>query len=241
MAHAAWSHRTLARLALLGTCQGQSIVSVYHFEATPVRDPTLTSDTIARQWADDVAEDWETNCKAAWLAIHTADYSLINIQSQVLQRPSQVDRALTPTDRTPGTPVVGAITGPVDDMTTAVVIKWRSDVAGKAHRGRTYVGPLSDAMADAGRLASGYVAGFTAYITVMQNRYTGASALFSDANLTIYSRPYNSGEYRYVKGSGPSMQIVIPPDYNGDSTNVIGGNVDLVLRTQRRRQLGVGS
>ncbi len=241
MAHAPWGHNTLMRLAVQGVCQGQSIVAVHHFEAPGAVDSTLVTDALARSWAASVATDWHSNCKSAWLAPHTADYTLLNVQSQVLQRPGQRDHVLSPTDLTPTVPIVGGIAGTADDLTTAGVIRWRTDIAGKSHRGRTYIGPLGDVQTDVGRIATGSQAAFTAYATVMINRYTGASPIFTGANLTIYSRPYDSGEYRYVKGSGAAMEIVVPPDYDGNSTFVIGGSLDPVARTQRRRQIGVGS
>ena len=70
------------------------------------------------------------------------------------------------------------------------------------------------------------------------NALAGSNLAF---RLTIYSRPYNHLEYGYATGHNPSRTWYYPPDYDGDSTNVIAGTVDPTIRTQRRRQLGVGS
>jgi hypothetical protein len=59
--------------------------------------------------------------------------------------------------------------------------------------------------------------------------------------LTVYSRPYNHLDYGYVTGSGPNRVFFYPPDYAGNSTNIIGYSVDSILRSQRRREIGVGS
>src|SRR5262245_5609621 len=122
MAHGPWGARALARLSIIGSCQGQAIVGVHHFEAPGTVDIPPLSDAAAQSWADSIASDWNTNCKAAWLGAHTNDYTLLNLQSQVLERNGQINHVLTPTDRTPSSPVVGTIGAPADDMTTAIVL-----------------------------------------------------------------------------------------------------------------------
>ena len=241
MVHGVWAHNTLMRLAILGVCQGQNVVGVHHMEATGTQEGVFTDDESRRSWADGIAADWNTNCKSAWLGAHTSDYTLLSLQSQVLERPTLYEHKLTPTDRTPSSPVVGTIGAPADDMTTSVVIKWRSTLAGKSHRGRSYIGPLSDTQSDQGRLVTAQTTLYTAYLNVMISRYTGASPLFVGANLTIYSRPYDTGDYQYVRRGPSGLEIVTPPDYAGNSTFVTNGALDSILRTQRRRQIGVGA
>ena len=75
----------------------------------------------------------------------------------------------------------------------------------------------------------------------MVNRYTGAGASAGKWNLTIYSRPYNQGEYQYTVRDSTGLRVVSPPDYAGNSTFVTVGAVDNIGRVQRRREIGVGS
>jgi hypothetical protein len=60
-------------------------------------------------------------------------------------------------------------------------------------------------------------------------------------NLTIYSRPYDNPHGDYVKRVGGTLTVVSKPDYAGNSNFVIAHSVDGILRSQRRRQVGVGA
>jgi hypothetical protein len=241
MAHAAWAKRTIARLSIIGQCQSQKVVAVHHFQATTAREASMTDDAAAVTWAQTIATAWLANCKASYLAAHTQDFTLLNVQSQVLERPANVDHRLTAVDNTPTGGVVGTIGANAEDMVSAVVLKWSTTLAGKSHRGRTYIGPLSATQMDAGLLVAGQVPLYTAVVTALLGQFGPAGAQVIDTRLTIYSRPYNKFEYGYVKGSGADRAWFWPEDYNGDATDVTAGAVDTVLRSQRRRQIGVGS
>jgi len=242
MVHAAWARNTICRLSLIGRCQGQTIVNVFHFEATTVHEATLGSDVVAQTSGATLATDWNTNLKTAYLAQLSSDYTLQTIRSQIVERPGQTDHILLATDNVTGLPGAGTSGAASDDMSTAVVIKWKSVLAGRHSRGRTYIGPVQEIISAAGLVSS--ATPFTAFKDAMITRYTGLGAgVVAGWNFTVYSRPYNAPHGAYtvrVPGSGLTV-VNNTTDYDGDSNFITSGKVDTILRTQRRRQIGVGS
>lgn len=247
MVHGPWTPNTLIQLSLIGGCQGQTIANVHHFEVTGAVEATLLSDTLAQSAAMAVGNDWRSNLQTPWLACHTNDYTLQRIQVQVLERPTQVNHRLVPQDITTGLPAPGTIAAAAADLSSAAVLKWKSVTAGRSHRGRTYVGPIAGASQLAGLVLAAFKTPLDAYVTAMITRYTGAGAGVALAgNFTIYSRPYSNvgvptPEYQYTRRGPTGITIVTPPDYAGQSSFVVSGSTDTTLRSQRRRELGVGS
>lgn len=247
MVHGAWTPNTLVQLSLIGACQGQAIVNVHHFEASGGTEATLLSDTLAQTFAGNLAADWATNLKTAWLNAHPQDYSLTRVQVQVLERPGNVNHRLVPQDYTTGLPGAGTIAFNSGDLSSAAVLKWKSVTAGRSHRGRSYVGPINNGNIVGGVVQAGWKTFLDAYVTAMINRYTGAGAGAAAGYVfTIYSRPYsNTGvatpEYQYTRRGPTGITVVTPPDYAGQSSFVVSGSTDTTARTQRRRELGVGS
>lgn len=247
MVHGPWTPNTLTQLTLVGACQGQAIVNVHHFEASAGTEATLLNDGLAQTYAANLAADWAGNLLTPWRNCHTQDYSLVRLQVQVLERPGNVNHRLVPQDYTTGLPQPGLIAFNSGDMSTAAVLKWKSVTAGRSHRGRTYVGPINNGNVVGGVVQAGWKTPLDAYVTAMINRYTGLGAgAAAGYVLTIYSRPYsNTGvptpEYQYTRRGPTGITVVTPGDYAGQSSFVISGSTDTTARTQRRRELGVGS
>jgi hypothetical protein len=242
MVHAAWGLATIFRMSLLARCESQNIVNVFHIEATPTHEVTLDTDAKATASGANLAADWNTSLKTAFLAQLPTDYSLQVVRVQVVERPNQVDRVLLASDIVTGLPAPGTNGAVADDMTTAAVIKWKTLQAGRHSRGRTYIGPLNDTQTTLGILNT--PTPFNAFKDAMITRYTGAGAgVTAGWAFTVYSRPYNAPHGAYtIRVPGQGLTVVNNTvDYNGTSTYITGGQVDLTLRTQRRRQLGVGS
>lgn len=243
MVHGNWTKNTIFKLGLIGRCQGQAIISNHYFEATGAKEALLIDDTVAQAAGDTLAADWRTNLRAAWLACHTNDYFLDRIDAQVVERPGNFEHRLLATSDTTGAPAVGTIAAPADDLATSAVIRWRSTLAGKHHRGRTYVGPLYDVGVAAGMVSDApLIASLNAYGAAMIARYTGAGAgVIAGYNLTVYSRPYSAPDGAYTKRVGGVLTVVNnTTDYDGDSTFISTYALDLVAREQRRREVGVG-
>jgi hypothetical protein len=248
MVHAAWAQRTIAQLSLLGSAEGQQIVNVYHFQATVAGEALMISDSVAQTMATTLATDWLTACKVQWLQNHPAGYSLNQVTAQVLERPGNVDHRLVATITTTGLPSPGTMPNstPIDDLTTCAVIRWRTPIAGRSHRGRTYIGPVTDAWSSQGRIATPGGESYTFPQRLAQHiadmlAFAGPAGSDTAWNHTIYSRPYNNPHGDYVKRVGGVLTVVSKPDYAGNATNVTSGAYDDILRTQRRRELGVGS
>lgn len=243
MAHGPWTHRTLGRVSIVATCQGQAVVNVFHFEASVAGEGTISSDADAQAWLTALLSNFNTQIMTSWLAMHGAvDYSVSALNGQVLERSGQINHKLVSQDFTTGYPKPGSLAGnQADDMTTACVVKWRGVLAGKSHRGRTYIGPLSDTHTDLGKITSSFVTVATTWKDAMITNYKADATGYTDADLVIYSRPYNHGEYGYVVGSGPDRVMFFPPDYDGNSSGVLTGSVDTIARSMRRRQIGVGT
>jgi len=248
MAHGPWAHRSIAQLSLIGSAEGQKIVNVYHFEATVAGEALMVSDTVAQTRANTLASDWLAACKVQWLQNHPVGYSLDQVVAQVLERPGNVDHRLVATIETGGLPSPGTMPSstPIDDLTTCAVIRWRTPISGRSHRGRTYIGPVTDEWSKQGRISQPVGESYT-FAQRLEAHVTDMLATFGPAgsdtawNFTIYSRPYDNPHGNYARRIGGVLTVVNKPDYDGNSTNVTSGAHDDILRTQRRRELGVGS
>jgi len=241
MAHAAWTKNTICELTLLGTCFGAQVVNVHHFEASATMETGFATDAIRMTEASNLITLWNGAPKTAFLAAHQTDYAMTMVRSQIIQTKNQTDHRLTPVEAattSAGTAVSGT---PAEAAMNAACLRWRSALAGKTHRGRSYLGPVRDDWMSNGLLTAGGQTIYNAYITAMNTAFFQTDPARTGWTLTIYSRPYNKMEYGYVKGSGPNREFFWPEDYNGDSSNVIAGALDPVVRTQRRRQIGVGA
>jgi hypothetical protein len=242
MANLPWTHRTLYQLTVAGLVFGQQVVNTFHFEAEATYDLANITDAAKQADSQLLALDWIANGKVPYLAQLPSDYAMQMITCQVLEVNGQWRHRLTPMETAQTTsPGTDATHGAVENLTGAGVIRWRTPIAGKAHRGRSYIGPLGQNAILDGRLASSCVTKLTAFKDAMVNRWTGAGASAGKWNLTIYSRPYNQGEYQYTVRDSTGLRVVSPPDYAGNSTFVTVGAVDNIGRVQRRREIGVGS
>jgi hypothetical protein len=236
-----WTHRTLFQMTLIATCDLAQIVNTHHFEASQVEETSFSTDQLAIDSGGALADDWVTNMKTSWLATHTSDYVLQVVKVQVVERPANFRHKLTPIERPLSTANVGTVGLPSDAGQVAAVVKWRTPQAGKSHRGRTYVGPLSSAAMSNGLLSGTVITNLNAWHAAMLARYSPTGTMGTRWNLTVYSRPYNSGEYQYATRKTGTLTVVTPPDYAGNSTNITAAALDTVLRTQRRREFGVGA
>jgi len=242
MPHGAWAHNTIYQLSILATQQGQRIVNVHHFEATALADGAATLDVAKLALCQTLIDAWQAAAYTQWKALHIAGYVVNTLRAQVVQVRGQVDKMLVPVEETQSSSNLGTDTDlNIDDMVSSANIKWRSTTAGKKHRGRTYVGPLPTGWTLNGMLQSTGVTACNAYGNAMISTFGVTAGSSADFRLTIYSRPYNHLEYGYATGKNPNRIWYYPPDYDGDSTNVVNFVVDPILRTQRRREIGVGT
>jgi hypothetical protein len=236
-----WTHNTVCSLTLIGVASTSQIVNVFHFEASGVKEATFIDDNERVDWANDLADDFVTNMKAPWLTVHSSDYTLQMVRTQVLEVEGAFRHKLTAIERAQTTLNVGTAGAAADDPILCFVTKWRTPIAGKSHRGRSYIGPLTPTWVSAGRLSTPGNTAATNFVASFIGRYAVTGSQAASQIATVYSRPYNSGEYQYATRKTGTLTVVTPPDYAGNSTNITAGTVDTILRVQRRREIGVGS
>lgn len=236
-----WTHRTINEMTIIGTALGSQIVNTHHFEASAVEEGTYTSDAVALAGSTTLADFWISNLKSVWLTCHPADYVITMVKCQVVERPGTFRHRLTPIERPQTGAGTGTGGGTAEELVASANIKWRTHIAGKRFRSRNYIGPVPTGWMSDGRLILAAVTAYTAYITPVLTNWGSATVPAVTQALTVYSRPYNMGEYQYATRKTGSLTVETPPDYAGNSTNVTTGTVDPVIRSQRRRQLGVGA
>lgn len=246
MAHGVWTHNDIIKLALIGSHSGQAVVNVFHFEVASAAQVPDNDDAGAQVLAANLVADWHTNNKTTWLACHTTGYSLLRAQVQIVERHNSRNRRLTAQDSTTGLPAAGTFNpggqNNIDSLLTdAAVVRWRTDIAGRSHRGRTYVGPLPQGQVTNGVIGAGFLTPLNAWRDAFFARYKVGGTTQAIQFSTIYSRPFDQGTYGYVRGQGANRAMYFPPDYAGNSTGITSCSTDSNARTMRRRELGVGS
>lgn len=166
-----------------------------------------------------VGDNPGVNLIDGWVANVSGDYADI-IAPTVSITGFRVRNKTQPTfgtDYTLPSPILGTLTGHALPPQTAAVISWRTGLIGRRFRGRTYVWPATEDVQNEGQWGVGYVSALTAF---------GSSALtFTQAGfgytLCVYSE--NSETPGVI---ATVVQSVV---------------VDQYARSQRRRQVGVGS
>lgn len=241
MPNLVWQHNTLIQLTVIASAIGSQIVNVFHFECTEAREAGLTSDALAQAEAGVLADDWISNVYDEWLACHHAEYVVGLIKAQTIERPNNFRHKLVAVERPQTTGNVGTVAGSIENAAVCIVARWRTPQAGKSSRGRSYIGPPELGAGANGVLATSARAPYTAFATAMRARYSASVGTSLNWKHTIYSRPYNMGEYQYPSRKTGTLAVVTPPDYAGNSTNVTDFAMDWTLRSQRRRTLGVGA
>jgi hypothetical protein len=236
-----WPGRTIFQIALIGSAHGSQIVNTLHFQAGSAIIPPIMSDDVAFAASEELAALWETVGLATWKSCHPTDYALNMIRCQVIERPGEYKKRLTPVEMVPTGGAAAGSASSSEEMSAAAVVRWRTTLAGKRFRGRMYIGPLPANYSDNGRLATAGMTTVNAHALALKNAFAVGGSSHNEFALTIYSRSYNEGEYGYPQGVHPSKSFFYPPDYAGNATNVTTYAVDSVLRTQRRRQIGVGA
>lgn len=204
-------------LTIKATCLGQVIVATHHIRAENSGDLSTT-----------FASQWNTTCKGPWLANLPNSYSLTILACRQINPPGPVGVEFTPT---------GTITGngaaAVTSLTAAGVLKWTTAFVGRSRRGRTFVGPLPGDQYTLGQLTGPRVAGLNTYATTILGLWGSAGSAATDGRLVIWSRTIAD---QVSQNPPPAMGTV-----SSASAYVTAGSGQAILRTQRRREIGVGS
>lgn len=206
------------RLAAVGSLAGQLIVNTFHYRQSTGNTSTLSdTESLARAW----------NAK---FLDPTA--RLVNVQAQAMEWKLIESRSFP----LPGTPMVGydlvtTETGVVEEValppSVAAIIRRKTALLGRKYRGRIYIAGLG-----VGTTASGLI-NDAGTITDLGDL---AIALYAPLTWTAGGSPTFIPEICTVVSDGAT-----PPVYSYRATDITYAVVDLVLRSQRRREVGVGA
>lgn len=205
------------QLAIRGTANGQQIVTVHHFVAEG-----------AGALAQTLVDDWLANLRTAYAAMLSQNYSMAAVACRQINPVGPIGYEAPPPAATNGGRAVG-----VGYQGACAVIKWTTGFVGKSRRGRTFVGPLSRDDVNAGVILAAEVVIIQAYVTAMMGRYGPTGTMEATAQLAIWSPKI------------ASLFPQDPPPGIGTPTSavayVLAGSVNTQSKSQRRRNLGVGS
>jgi hypothetical protein len=237
--HPAWPNTlpSVARVAFIGHVGTTQIVNVLHFG---IGAPT--TDAAEQTALQTLLTSIDANVRAPYLAGKTSDYTLDVIRGQALHRAGVTHLHLAPIDQTPTT-TVGAIGSSYASLTDCIVLKEKTILGGKHHRGRLYIGPLSNASGlVGGMLTDATHKGYHNQLVTALNTYKFGGTHYADGQLGVYSRPLHAGEQQWPVRVGGTLTVRSnAAAYAGDFTEVTSLLFDWTLRELHRRELGVGS
>jgi hypothetical protein len=227
------------QLVLRGRSFGQDIVNVLHFEASGAQELLIPTDSDKQAWAQAVAAGWISGQRTAFLSQKPVDYTLLDVVAQVVEKNGVGHGKLAETENAMS--VAGAVTQNAENNIDAAVIRFKSVASGKHSRGRMYYGPLNPDMTSQGQLVSAVITALGVIFNGLLTAYSGATPT-DGALLTVYSRPLHAGEQQWTVRIGGTLTVKSNPTaYAGNSNNVTAVQVDPIVRSQRRREIGVGS
>lgn len=203
-------------LAIKGLVQGQQIVTTHYFRAEAAGDLTAL-----------IATDWVTDCKALYRTMQPTDYTMTELFCRQINPPGPAgaDLALV-------APNGGNAANASGALNAAAVITWTTAYVGRSRRGRSFIGPLQQGGALLGSLAAVEVTNKTNYAAQMLASFGSGGTRAADCRFVIWSHKI-AGSF----GQNPPPAMGSP---TSASAYVQGFRVNTIVRSQRRRELGVG-
>lgn len=201
------------RVSSVGGMFGQQIVNVFHYEQTSVNTSGIAE-------VESLARAFNAGVLAAIAATTSNDASWGTIESRSFVLP--------------GTPPVGfdlsvTVPGEIDSgaapPTVCFNVKKKTGFLGRKYRGRNYFAGIAQDAVDSGKIAVGAITTFEALKDAM------------------------AGTLTWTAGGSPTFRPIIAAIVFPDApdvpfirkTPITQCEVDLVLRSQRRREIGVGA
>lgn len=190
------------RLSVVGaSVDGRTqIVNTFHYRQDDALIFSEPGPDLVQAWLDDVDSDYR--------ALISNIFSFNFFRVQGITSPLYVYEQTTASR-------LGTLTGEALPLTCAAVITWRTGLAGRSRRGRTYVPPANESAQNGSILT-------TSYIALMDAFADSAKAI----PLTIAHSGYTMMVYSSVLGQSNAVTSHL-------SRNILG--------TQRRRRPGVGA
>lgn len=196
-------------LSIRGTLFNQDVVNTWGFVQTSAL-PGFTGQVLV--------DEWQAACLTAYRACLGTSVTLTTMTARdVFPENNQIAEESLPG----GTNGTGA--GPSGSSQVAAVLTWRTNLAGRAFRGRTYLPGIPSSNISNGLIIASQLTLETTFIDAMINTF-GPSGTSDNFQLGIISRFLNG-----VERPNPvitSVQLGVPRNVPG---------------TIRRRRIGVGS
>lgn len=208
----------VARLSVEGLLFNNQVVNIHHFECRV--DGNLANVTEAI--LNNLISAWREECESLYLAPLSQQYSLRKLTARSVVAPVLI------AEYTYSNPPVGGQT--IDSMANqvAAIISWRTGIAGRRYRGRTYVSGLPEQAMTGGQIEQGTLNALTLYANELAVMDDGLGGSFQ---LCIVSDPDSH------------LPQPTPPPGKRQATYDIA--TQYIIRpipgTQRRRRIGVGS
>lgn len=238
MAVGPWTHNTVGQITILGTYATNRIANVFNFEASEVEEGLMLNDELATEWISELLTDFRTTLETLWLACLPSGYAIESYRGQVVERPGNVAHRLGAVEISPAGTGAGTGGATISSTMACAVIRWKSTSASRSCRGRTYVGPLQSAWETGSLLQAAGKTALEAFADGMLGRYKVITGTNQAAHFSVYSRPL---EHVYsIRRLAGVPTVTDRGSYDGNITNVTSRQVDTILRSQRRRELGVG-
>lgn len=150
------------KLAIVGTAESQQIVSVLHYKYVGTA-PTSAALTV-------FINAWLGLHKTSWLACMGVQYTMQHVDCTDLS----VSSGNFATVVVGGPSNVGTGGGSALPGNVALALSWRTGVAGRRNRGRTFFGPLSDNQVDNSIATSAFLTALTTLASqLISQTYSG--------------------------------------------------------------------
>lgn len=209
----------LYRLSIHGRQEGQDVINVCYYETSALGSPT---DSIVN-----ITDAWRARVEAGWLAIHASTYTLIGLNTRKKQLPIVVQPPF-PAPPVPWpdteaydyvypTPLAGSQAGLAQPLSVALVLQLRTIAPGRTGRGRLFSGAVPPSFCTASAVAVPVPVSITNLETLLPQ--------------AIYT----------VVGTGSQYKLQVVSRRIGVANDVTFVGHNPYLRSQRRREIGVGS
>lgn len=199
----------LFELVVVGRQANHSILNTFGFAqvGAPAGDPMAN-----------IASKFNSLIMTVWKGIHTPDYA---VEALWVNPVHPVGAARYELNFAP--PEAGTFAGESLPLQDAVVVTWRTALAGRSYRGRSYISSLAESQQNAGTIAAAMITNYQSFCSAMYGGFV-TNAAANNARLVVISRYLNKIERPNPIGTAVFSYAVRPTVYS-----------------QRRRQLGAGA
>jgi len=206
------TNRQVVQLDVVGSLFGGRTINRFYYMSPGPADPAPVSGTFCNDFWDAV--------KAGWTNAVSLDWSLVGI----------LFRRVNIYGLAPQVVLAGGLTGPFVGSRLAscppadcVVIKRRTSLIGKRARGRVYIAGVAENDHENGMLTATGLTNFGGLVVTLASGINHAGVNYQPSQVYWTHTPVGGGGIANVEG-----EVIFATD------------VDPIIRTQRRRQVGVG-